>query len=291
MNHVAEIHLMKAEYQESRSCQISITSRVPPTSYPAVMANMNTAFIDILTGVDSKIILHHMETICYPHIQKLHRRHQTFLNLLSNQIFASLSLRDGHYTTANLLFAQTFLSSQDTEMQVAVECLTRLADLSTEMSNVKRTMEWAGVFLAVAMKSRNKLTIMKALYCLGQIFVAQKDDETALSLFTVALEGLAFLDVHYWRACCMDQIADIRECRGEILESVELWKAARPLFQRSSQAKDVVRIDRKLADVDWDILEEYEEILQQLAKLRIPVEELEEAHIAENKEPRSILGA
>jgi chromosome segregation ATPase len=81
----------------------------------------------------------------------------------------------------------------------------------------------------------------------------------------------------------MVHIADIWERRGETMKSVELWKAARPLFQRSSQKKDVVRTDRKLADVDPAIIEEYEKSLQRIAELKTPAEELEEAHVEEDE--------
>jgi hypothetical protein len=61
------------------------------------------------------------------------------------------------------------------------------------------------------------------------------------------------MDVHRWRADCLVHIADIWERRGDIVKSVELWNAARPLFQRSSQAKDLVRIDRKLTDMNFAV--------------------------------------
>jgi hypothetical protein len=174
---------------------------------------------------------------------------------------------------------------------VTLECLGRLSDLSTEMGNVQTTLGWAGIFLVLALKSRNKLAILKALRCLGQIFVAHGDDNTALSLFTVALDGLTIMDVHHWKADCMIHIADIWERKGEILKSVCLWKVARPLFQRSSQMKDVARIDRKLADMDSAILEENNKKLQQLAELKASVRELEDAHIDEDEELQCLLQA
>jgi hypothetical protein len=109
---------------------------------------------------------------------------------------------------------------------------------------------------------------MKAFCCLGQIFAQQEDSDTALSLFTVALDGYTFMDVHRWRADCMVRIGDIWNSRGEVLKAVGLWKAARPLFERSSQARDVAQIDAKPATVEASILEHYETL--QLAELNIP---------------------
>jgi hypothetical protein len=63
---------------------------------------------------------------------------------------------------------------------------------------------------------------------------------------------------------------------------VELWKAARPLFQKSSQAKDVARIDRKLADaVDSHVMEENDSQLQRLEELK--------AHIEADEEPQCLV--
>jgi hypothetical protein len=65
-------------------------------------------------------------------------------------------------------------------------------------------------------------------------------------------------------------MADIWKSHGEVLRAVGLWKAARPLFTRSSQARDVVRIDAKLATVKAEILECYEGQPPQLAELDVP---------------------
>jgi hypothetical protein len=160
---------------------------------------------------------------------------------------AELCLRDGDLATANVIFIKCFAAFQNITMTMATPCLERLADLSTGMNNTQTTMGWAGIFLVLALRSKDKLAIMKAFYCAGQIFGVQGDKETALSLFSVALDGFTFMDVHQWRAGCMIQIADIWKSRGEVLRAVALWKAARPLFERSSHAIEVTRIDAELA--------------------------------------------
>jgi hypothetical protein len=262
-NHEAEIHLVKTEYLQSRHIQLSIVAHSHPTTYAAVVANLNIALIDTMIGVESKLVHQNLDT-CRLHIKGLQDWFQIYLNLVVDQIYADIALRGGDHNTANMLLTQTFASSRYIHMDVALPCLARLADLSTEMSNVKTAMSWAGIFIALALKSKDKLSKMKAFHCLGQIFITQGDDATALSLFTVALDGLTFMGVHHWRADCMVHMANIWEHRREMVKSVELWKTARPLFQRSSQAKDVTRIDRKLADVDSEVMEVYEKQLQHL---------------------------
>jgi hypothetical protein len=65
------------------------------------------------------------------------------------------------------------------------------------------TLQWAGVFISLALKCTDKRQTMQAFRCLGKIFSAQGDDETALSLFNVALDGFTFMDLHHWRGDCM----------------------------------------------------------------------------------------
>jgi hypothetical protein len=125
---------------------------------------------------------------------------------------------------------------------------------------------------------------MQAFRCLGQIFSVEGDDETALSLFNVALDGFTFMDIHRWRADCMVQIANILYSRGEVMKAVRLWKAARPLFERSSQMKDMIKLDAKLAEVDSAVLVEYEEKLQHLAELCVPGCTSEEKYVIEDEE-------
>jgi hypothetical protein len=70
MNAEAEIHMCKTEYLESRQLHISVSSTLRPTSYHAIVANLNVGFIDIAIGVDSKRVYQNLET-CRCHIQSL----------------------------------------------------------------------------------------------------------------------------------------------------------------------------------------------------------------------------
>jgi hypothetical protein len=146
----------------------------------------------------------------------------------------------------------------------------QLGDLSAGTNSISTTLRWGGVFLSLALKFKDKCQVMQAFRCLGQILSAHGDDETALCLFNVALDGFTFMDVHRWRADCMVRIGDIWNSRGEVVQAVGLWKAARPLFERSSQMKDIIKLDAKLAEVNSAVLAESEEELQHLSDLCVP---------------------
>jgi hypothetical protein len=60
---------------------------------------------------------------------------------------------------------------------------------------------------------------------------------------------------------------------------VEFWEAAIPLFEHSSQAKQVQCIDERVADISEDMLKQHRNNLAQLAELSASagtVEELED---------------
>jgi hypothetical protein len=66
---------------------------------------------------------------------------------------------------------------------------------------------------------------------------------------------------------------------GDPLKAVEFWENARPLFERSSHAKQVQHINERLAGISEDVLEQHRNNLAHLVELNVPsgtVEELED---------------
>jgi hypothetical protein len=186
-----------------------MASTLQPTRYLAVAAKMSIILIDIATGVNSKRVYQDLET-CQRHIQLLSGYQQAMTAPWVDVALAELYLHDGNHAAANAKLSACVASSKnDFSILVVLECLERLADLSTEMNNFQNTLRWAGIFISLGLISKTKLATMKALCCLGQLFNAEGDDETAFSLFTVALDAFTFMDSHRWRAYCMVHIADI----------------------------------------------------------------------------------
>ncbi|KAJ7240903.1 hypothetical protein C8J57DRAFT_1561900 [Mycena rebaudengoi] len=269
LNLQAEVHLLKSDYLESRNLQVTIASRYQPTSYKAILANLNIAFIDIATGVDSKVIRQNLD-MAQSYLKALYGYIGRHTCLSADLVAAELCLRDGASETASAMFAKCFASSLDIDADLALSCLERLGDPSTRMNDIQTTQRWTGILLALALKCQDKLQTMQAFRCLGQIFSVQGDNDTAHHLFTVALDGFTVMDVHRWQADCMVRVADIMNDCGEVMKAVDLWKTARPLFERSSQIKDIIKIDAKLVRVDSAVLAEYEEQLQRLSELHVP---------------------
>ncbi|KAJ6450030.1 hypothetical protein C8R47DRAFT_1230412 [Mycena vitilis] len=154
-------------------------------------------------------------------------------------------------------------------------CLERLGDASRWDPSTE-IQHWAAVLLAHSVKLKEKLLVYKALLSLGQIFDHQADEDTAISLFNVALEGFTSMDVHRSRAECMLYLGDIYKGHGDLLKAVELWDTARPLFERSSQSKQVTKINERLGSVGEDLLEQHRKSLAVLAELNTPSATIEE---------------
>ncbi|KAJ7233083.1 hypothetical protein C8J57DRAFT_1480468 [Mycena rebaudengoi] len=259
----------------------------------------------------------HMHLANYQHAQHLLQKsshilatlghQQNALNLAILNLQAEIHLMKSEYlesrklqvaiasscqaTSYNGIVANLTKAFIDITTGLALLCLGKLGDLSTGMNDTQTTLRWTGILLGLALKFKDKLQTMQAFRCLGQIFSAHGGDETALNLFNVALDGFTFMDVHRWWADCMVQIGDILNDHGEVIKAIELWKTTRPLFERSSQMKDVIKIDTKIAEVDSAILAKYEEQLQHLSELHVPVSALEEAYITEEEENKLAQGS
>ncbi|KAJ7925070.1 hypothetical protein B0H13DRAFT_2574415 [Mycena leptocephala] len=270
MNKQAEIHRLKSEYVEARnihSCILKATSIQDPYNYGYAL--LSVAEIDVLIGAPKN------------DVQRNCDRARKMLDTLGDDegvalcdvILADLYLREG-----NSLAAKTILKrclKVTLYFQVQNYCLERLGDTSC-WGYLHGMWSWTTVFLVHSLKRKEKLGIHRALRSLGDIFLAQDDEHTAISLFTVALEGFTQMDVHHSRAECMLRFGDISMGHGDPLKAVELWEAARPLFEYSSQTTQVQNINERLAGISKDVLERHRNNLVRLAELNAPAGTVEE---------------
>ncbi|KAJ7453420.1 hypothetical protein FB451DRAFT_1185230 [Mycena latifolia] len=151
---------------------------------------------------------------------------------------AALHLREGELLTAKNLFKQSLKASgsRGSKVELVTYCLERLGDVHQWTVEAQTSPTWTLIFLVHSLKFQRKLEIYKALQFVGDVFLAQGNQDTALSLFTVALDGFTKMDIHRSRAECMLQLGDISQLQGTFAHTTDLWKMVRPLFERSSQA-------------------------------------------------------
>jgi tetratricopeptide (TPR) repeat protein len=271
----AEVHKLKSEYVEARNIQTQILreASVDQDSYAHCISLLNYAEIDILVGAPRDNVHRNLNAAKSISTTTGQQR----LIRACNCLQADLNLREKDMLSAQALFCTNLKASWGRDSEWVMYCLERLTDVS-RWNLPNSPSSWTTVFLAQSLQWQGTLGIHKALQFLGDIFLLQRDEDTAISLFTVALDGFTRMDVHCSRAECMLRLANISQGHGDLLKAVELLEIARQLFERSSQAKQLEHIDEKLAVVGKDILKQYRNNLVRLAEINAPgtVEELED---------------
>ncbi|KAJ7809556.1 hypothetical protein B0H14DRAFT_2865665 [Mycena olivaceomarginata] len=219
---------MKSEYNKAKLMHIQIAQTTSPTQdvINHAYALLNIADLDISIGGSQ-----HDSGMVFCEIQ-----------------MARLKLREGDTLSASRIFLKYLQWPWIGNLQISSHCLESLADIDSWAGiNFHQKSIWTVVYLAHASKFHGKLALHKALLSLGKVFLADGDERTAENLFTVALDGFTFMDIHRSRADCMLCLGDIAKKQGHLVKASALWTDARPLFEQSLQAKDVSRIDSRLA--------------------------------------------
>ncbi|KAJ7493511.1 hypothetical protein FB451DRAFT_1164407 [Mycena latifolia] len=262
----AENHLLKSEYGQARRIHTDIlrtpTGQQPP-SFEFCLVNISQ--IDVIIGASQHDVLPNL-TKAKTIFQATGLLHEVAYCEL---VLADLQLRERNTVAAKTLFQECFNSSWGKRTEAVSYCLERLADINLwRAPDLVWVSKWTVVYLGHARTTRAKLELHKALQFLGDVFLHNGDEETAHTLFIVALEGFSYMDVHRSRANCMLRLGDLAQRRGQTFEAVELWRSARPLFELASQTKDVAQIDARLGAADHA----NEKALAQLTTLDAPTE-------------------
>jgi tetratricopeptide (TPR) repeat protein len=270
----AEVYRHKSEYVQAHSIHTRIlegTTIQDPYSYGYAL--LNVAEIDVLIGAPKNDV----QRNCDRARKMLDTEGNVEGVTMCDFILADLHLREENSLSAKAILERCIKLGLKLS-QITTYCLERLGNTSY-WGDLDGMSSWTTVFLVHSLKRKEKPGIYKALKFLGDVFISQNDEPTAISLFTVALEGFTQMDVHHSRAECMLRLGDISMGHGDLLKAVELWERARPLFECSSQAKQVQGIDERVANISKDVLEKYRNNLARLAELNAPagtVEELED---------------
>jgi hypothetical protein len=242
---MAELHLLKSEYTEARSIhtQLLQLSDLDPILYACTLVNI--AEIDVIVGAAEEEVQQNLKEAKGIFSTTKH------FHPIVDIILADLKLREGHNLSASTLFQQCLKSNWGIQNAVVSFALGRFANRN-RWQGVEYTITWPVVYLVHAQRCKEKLAVYKSLLFLGDVFIVRGDDQTATSLFVVALEGFVYMDVHHSRAQCLMRLGDLATKSGNFSHAAELWKVARPLFERSSQAKEVAQIDGRLAVLEHD---------------------------------------
>jgi hypothetical protein len=192
---------------------------------------------------------------------------------------AAVELRHGNLLAGRNLLQQCVMSVWGKEPDATTYCLEKLGALEQWSPTDNISFSWTITFLVHSLKFQRRLELHKALQFLGNIFQIQGDQDTASSLLTVALGGFTEMDVHRSRAECMVLLGDISKLNRDELKAMELWETARPLFERSSQGKQLADLNAKLARLSKKELQVHHDTLDQLSP---PTEHFEQLSATES---------
>lgn len=204
-SHQAHIHLLKTECIDARTISESIARAAENSRLvlDTAFAHHNLAVVGIALDSPPDVILRSLSTAR----EQFNMVRWPLATPRCDATRADLHLCEGEILQARKMFQLSFAALRHKSMEAADFCLERLADIHSGMSGPHDS--WAAIHLASAYRAQNKLAIVKAFRFWGNIFVAQEDDETALNLFRVALDGFISMGIHRWREDCIARIATI----------------------------------------------------------------------------------
>lgn len=254
---MVQIHWQKTEYTEARQLTKRLVQMTSRHRSPDFHANSLSDLVelDLITGMDDGGILQNL--VAARELATELRFHPVVQMCDFSE--AKLDLRNGDRMKAYRKF-QILGGGTKSHIQVVYLSLANLGDLSNNLCGLEKTFHWATVSLAFSRKRKHLGHTYQALRYLGDILLAQGDEQTAMNIFQAVLDASTEMDVHRRRADCMSRIGDILLRRGEPEKAKDMWEAALPLFVRSSQANDAAAIETRLAklarrdlDVHWEI--------------------------------------
>ncbi|KAF8138007.1 hypothetical protein K438DRAFT_1947057 [Mycena galopus ATCC 62051] len=239
--HRADIHFTRSEYAEARKIfsGISETTSAEENNRAHASALFSIGVINIIIGGAEKEIPHNLKVA-----QSIMGNHGHGI-MMYDLLQALIEFQEKKLDSAKIKFQKCLQLSWRKYHNVERLCFEKLANIKVWPTH-KQQHKWPIIYLGYAYKYQYKLGLHKALLFLGDVFIADKDENTAATLYQVALEGFTETEIHHSRAQCMLRLGDLANKDGCTLEAITFWKAARPLFERSVP-KDVSQIDSRLA--------------------------------------------
>ncbi|KAJ6532784.1 hypothetical protein DFH09DRAFT_1408313 [Mycena vulgaris] len=186
----AGIKFEKSEYADARAVYEAVVRMTALDRHPYFHANalFNLVKIDLTVGREEAHILAGLARA------KEAAAHLGWTQglLFDARLMAGMDLTRGDTAAARAGYARCFVAYRRTHMLPgATQCLAMLADPAHGMCSPADAFRWAGTYLALVRVWRDVVPTYQALRCLGDVFLAQGDTDTALNIFrAVALKAI-----------------------------------------------------------------------------------------------------
>ncbi|KAJ7457742.1 hypothetical protein FB451DRAFT_1183060 [Mycena latifolia] len=264
----AEVHLLKSEYLEARNVQTQIMHccSIEQNPYQHCVALLSIAQIDVEIGVSRHELSKNLAIASQFFVGMGYPEGVSYCDIVK----AAMDVKEGDFLRAICQFQKSLTLAWGHNAEAVSYCLERLGDVCLWPATDDVSYNETVTFLVHSLKLTQKREVYKALQFLGDVYLAHGDQQTAISLWVIALEGFTQMDVHRSRAECMLRLGDISKMQGDLMKAGEHWKTARPLFQRSSQEHQIAHIDERLAGIGHDLLDGPTKTLIRLLDLNAP---------------------
>jgi hypothetical protein len=206
----AAVHGSKSEFVEAQAIQNQILQETSFDPRHHALALINVAAIDILMDTPKENVQRNIDAVKSIFTTIGQQR----MIWACDSLQADLNLREGAMLGAKALFCKCLKASWGQDSEAVMYCLERLGDVNW-WNFPHCELSWTTMFLAQCIRSKAKLGVHKALQFLGDIFLLQ-DADTAISLFTVSLNGFTQMDVHCSRAECMLSLGNMFQGHGAL---------------------------------------------------------------------------
>ncbi|KAF7345042.1 CTLH domain-containing protein [Mycena venus] len=244
MSSEAESLRLKTEYAKARVIEGAIAEKSAKGNAPLeyAYALMNSAILDFEMGVDEAGVRQNLDR-ARPLLMGLKAPETMFW---CDSVAADLQLRQGWKADAAAYYKQALKECWGHRPTIVVACLSKLGDVEHGMHDARTTFGYAVALLGYARKLLDEVATHHALRCIGDIFAARGDDDTALNLFQTAFDGFSAMGVYRHQGVCLVRIADVFERRGDFERATNFLEKAKVMFERSSQADKIALIESKL---------------------------------------------
>jgi hypothetical protein len=239
----ANILWLNSEYLEAHQVFAQMAQKTSPTRSPMYHAHA-------LCGMVEMDILMEGETADV--LSNLNAAEAVYTSVDSGRIVscsvlvAKINLMRGDTEIARVALLGCISKSRGIFPDIVRDSLAALADPRHRMHGPMDSFRWAVVYFASTQKDSMPADRLEALRRLADVHTMMGDDETALHLFQTALKGGTSMGIHRLRAECMVGIGDIMLRRRDSMQAMDMWKAAHPLFVRSSGRKDAALVKQRL---------------------------------------------
>ncbi|KAK7028647.1 NB-ARC domain-containing protein [Favolaschia claudopus] len=206
----AEVHYRKTEYEDARSQHWRIVQATSATTdrrhYAASLAFV--AYLDILLGGSEEDIQRNLDAA-----EAVYTALGGMRILLCSFVRACLRLQHGEKDGARTDLLNCLMKTRRIYQDIHGYCLEYLSDPKQKLFGSTETFQWAVVSLAFFVKKKDPVGSLNSLRRLADTLLYFGEEETALCLFQVGMEGATEMGIHRLEAECMGGIANI-EKRG-----------------------------------------------------------------------------